>query len=66
MQEDFTSLGQWEADWQMKFTVARCHSMRVTRLTRHKHHKQIIFDYSLHDTTLENVQSVKYLGNNHL
>ena len=59
MQEDLTSLGQWEADWQMKFNVAKCHSMRVTQ---HQHHKQIIFDYSLHIQTLENVQSAKYLG----
>ena len=58
LQEDLTSLGQWEADWQMKFNVAKCHSMRVTR---HQHHKQILFDYSLHNQTLENVQSAKYL-----
>ena len=43
----------------MKFNVAKCHSMRVTR---HQHHKQILFDYSLHNQTLENVQSAKYLG----
>ena len=59
LQEDLTSLGQWEADWQMKFNVAKCHSMRVTRPM---HHKQILFDYSLHNQTLENVQSAKYLG----
>ena len=52
LQEDLTSLEQWEADWQMKFNVAKCHSMRVTR---HQHHKQILFDYSLHNQTLENV-----------
>ena len=50
LQEDLTSLGQWEADWQMKFNVAKCHSMRVIR---HQHHKQILFDYSLHNQTLE-------------
>ena len=49
LQEDRTSLGQWEADWQMKFNVAKCHS---TRVTRHQHHKQILFDYSLHNQTL--------------
>ena len=43
----------------MKFNVAKCHSMRVTR---HQHHKQILFDYSLLNQTLENVQSAKYLG----
>ena len=49
-----TSLGHWEAYWQMKFNVAKCHSMRVTR---HQHHKQTLFHYSLHNHTLENVQS---------
>ena len=28
-QEDLTRLGQWEADLQMKFNGAKCHSMRV-------------------------------------
>ena len=59
LQEDLTSLGQWEADWQKKFNVAKCHSMRVNR---HQHHKQNLFDYSLQNQTLENVQSAKYLG----
>ena len=59
LQEDLTSLGQWEADWKMKFNVAKCHSMRVTR---HQHHKQILFDFSLHNQTLDNVQSAKYLA----
>ena len=27
LQEELTSLGQWEADWQMKFNIAKCHSM---------------------------------------
>ena len=43
----------------MKFNVAKCHSMRVTR---HQHHKHILFDHSLHNQTLENVQLAKYLG----
>ena len=59
LQEDLTSLGQWEADWQMKLNVAKCHS---TRVTWHQHHKQILFDYPLHNQILENVQSAKYLG----
>ena len=41
--EDLDSLGLWDADWQMKFNVAKCHSMRVTR---HYSHKQIIHDYT--------------------
>ena len=32
------------------------------RVTRHQHHKQILFDYSLHNQTLENVQSAIYNG----
>ena len=31
LQDDLDRLAQWEADWQMKFNVAKCHSMRVTR-----------------------------------
>ena len=31
LQDDLSSLAQWETDWQMKFNVAKCHSMRVTR-----------------------------------
>ena len=59
LQEDLDSLGLWEADWQRKFSVAKCHFMRVTW---HYSHKQIIHDYTLHQQTLENVQSAKYLG----
>ena len=58
MQEDLINLGKGEANWQMKFNVAKCHNMRVTR---YQHYKQILFDYSLHNQTLENVLSAKYL-----
>ena len=30
LQDDLNSLAQWEADWQVKFNVAKCHSLRVT------------------------------------
>ena len=43
----------------MKFNVAKCHSMRVTK---HPFPKQIIYDYSLHNQVLVNVPSAKYLG----
>ena len=55
--EDLTSLEQWEADWPVKFNVAK-YSMRVTL----HYHKHILFDFPLHNKTLENVQSAKYLG----
>ena len=59
LQDDLNSLAQWETDWQMKFNVAKCHSMRVTR---HLPDHQIQFEYSLHQQRLEQVQSAKYLG----
>ena len=43
----------------MKFNVAKCHSMRVTR---HLPSNQIHFNYSLHQQTLEQIRSAKYLG----
>ena len=43
----------------MKFNVSKCHSMRVTRLHPSRH---IEFNYTLHQQTLEQVQSAKYLG----
>ena len=59
LQDDLNILVQWETDWQMKFNVAKCHSMRVTRHALDKH---IQFDYTLHQQRLEQVQSAKYLG----
>ena len=59
LQIDLDSLAQWESDWQMKFNVAKCHSMRVTR---HSPLKQIKYNNVLHNQTLEQVTSAKYLG----
>ena len=59
LHEDFNSLVLWEANWQMKFNVAKCHSMRVTW---HYSHKQILHDFTLHQQILGNVQSAKHLG----
>ena len=59
LQDDLNSLAQWETDWQMKFNVAKCHSMRVTR---HPPDKLIQFDYTLHQQKLKQVPSAKYIG----
>ena len=32
------------------------------RVTQDQNHKQILFNYTLHNQTLKNVQSAKYLG----
>ena len=60
LQDDLNSLAKWEMDWQMKFNVtsSKCHSMRVTRLHQSNH---IQFSYTLHQQTLEQVQTAKYL-----
>ena len=59
LQDDLNSLAQWETDWQMKFNVANCHSMRVTR---HSPDQHIQFDNTLLQQKLEQVQTAKYLG----
>ena len=46
----------------MKFNVAKCHSMRVTSTTWHLPSNPIHFNYTLHQQTLEQVESAKYLG----
>ena len=33
LQDDLSSLSQWETDWQMKFNVAKCHSAKYLGLT---------------------------------
>ena len=43
----------------MKFNVSKFHSVRVNRLPPSKH---IQFNYTLHQQSLEQVQSAKYLG----
>ena len=42
-----------------QFNVSKCHSMRVTQLHPSRH---IEFNYKLHQQTLEQVQSAKYLS----
>ena len=59
LQEDLDSLSLWEADWQVKFKVAKCHSMRVSR---HYSLKQILQDCTLHQQNLENIQSANILA----
>ena len=56
LQDDLNSIAQWEVDWQMKFIVAKCHSMRMTR---HPPDKHIQFDYTLNP--LQKFQPDPYL-----
>ena len=59
LQEDPNSLARWEADWQMKFNAAKCHSVRVSR---HLPDKQILFNYTLQTQIWKKDQSAKNLG----
>ena len=59
---DLTRFGCTAPDEQIfseAIIYAKCHSMRVTR---HLPSNQIHFSYSLHQQTLEQVRSAKYLG----
>ena len=58
LQEDLQSLQLWESTWLLKFSIPKCHVLKVTRATKHK----IISDYYLHDTPLQIVENCKYLG----
>ena len=55
LQNDLRTMGSRLAN---AINVAKCHPMRVTR---HHHHKHILFEYFLHNQTLENAKSAKYL-----
>ena len=42
----------------LKFSIPKCHVLNITRAIKHK----IAYDYYLHNTPLEVVDSCKYLG----
>lgn len=58
LQEDLKTLEKWEEQWQMQFNVEKCHVLSVTD----KLSTRISPNYKLHNQTLEEVQSAKYLG----
>ena len=57
LQQDLTSLGHWEQQWQMEFHPQKCTVIRVTKKQRPIQHQ-----YRLHGHILETVPSGKYLG----
>ena len=62
--DDINILTQWQSDCPMKFYVAKCHSMSVTR---HLPGKQIPFDFSVgtdsvHQISLNNYQRLIRVG----
>ena len=57
LQEDLKSLERWEREWQMEFHPEKCNVLRITRKK-----SKTTFPYTLHNHTLKEVLSAKYLG----
>ena len=57
-QSDIDRLGSWARKWGMRFQPVKCNMMQLTR----KRIKEIHASYTLEETDLENVESIKYLG----
>ena len=57
LQDDLNALQHWEDMWLMTFIAKKCNTMWVSSSP-----KPISFDYSIHNTVLENVPHTKYLG----
>ena len=58
LQSDLESLQCWEEKWLLKFNVSKCHVLKITRATVYK----IEYNYQLHNTSLSELNSCKYLG----
>ena len=59
LQKDLSNLEAWESEWLMAFNPDKCEVIRIT-----KKHKPFIFDYKLHNKTLQTTKNAKYLGLN--
>ena len=57
LQDDLTALQHWKDMWLVTFNTKKCNTMWVSSSP-----KPISFDYSIHNTVLENVPHTKYLG----
>ena len=58
LEQDLLAMQSWEDTWQMKFNISKCFVMRVTQSRKHK----VMYDYQLHNFTLNSVDHCKYLG----
>ena len=57
LQDDLNQLQSWENDFNMEFHPKKCKVLTITNKT-----KPIKTSYKIHNETLENVESAKYLG----
>ena len=58
LQNDLTSLQDWEDKWQMSFNAKKCQVIRITPRNR----PPLPTTYKLHGHTLDTVDASKYLG----
>jgi hypothetical protein len=58
LQNDLTSLQNWEDKWQMSFNAKKCQVIRITP----KNRPPLPTTYKLHGHTLDTVYASKYLG----
>jgi len=58
LQNDLTSLQDWEDKWQMSFNAKKCQVIRITP----KNRPPLPTTYKLHGQTLDTVDASKYLG----
>ena len=58
LQKDLAALEDWEQNWQMKFLTEKCTVLHID--TNRRNTKE--YNYTLHDHTLEAVESGKYLA----
>ena len=57
LQQDLDELVKWEQQWSMEFHPHKCKVLRITNKR-----KIVMFDYSMHNIVLEQVEQAKYLG----
>ena len=57
LQKDIDTLGNWAEEWGMRFQPVKCNMMSLSRKK-----ERIEYTYTLKDTPLEFLDSIKYLG----
>jgi len=57
LQEDLDNLQQWEVTWKMHLNPPKCQFIRFSNK-----HSPVNFNYQIHNETLKEVTSLKYLG----
>jgi len=57
LQQNLSTLSKWAETWQMKFNVAKCCTLQLS-----KHHHKATFPYQMSNKLLKVVEQHSYLG----